>query len=124
MTQAKVRKKPGIDALGRWSGDQPLCQASQHHTDLAAILASMDEKPGKQNRAVVVTAVATVVLVLVLYVLSIGPAWALVNRRILSVDTYHSVYRPLLGLSKTSVATDKLLSRYCLTWERWARAEP
>lgn len=59
---------------------------------------------------------AVVVGLPVLYVLSIGPAFAAMEHRHLSPRTYEVVYCPLLSLSEYSYTCNSVLARYQEFW--------
>ena len=48
---------------------------------------------------VLIVLVATLTLSPVLYVLSIGPAWALANNRVIGTNTVRAIYQPVLDVA-------------------------
>jgi hypothetical protein len=75
-----------------------------------------EPKPEKRGKGVGFYAVI-VLGALVLYVLSVGPAWWLVKREYLDGNTYAVVYTPLWSVAHRSERLEKTLFWYGVQWE-------
>ncbi len=83
------------------------------------ILAGMHEKPaGRRQKSWVgpATAIAVLLVVLTLYVLSYGPAFVAMHQGKLSADVFNVAYYPIIWLGRRSKLVNGILYWYILMW--------
>jgi hypothetical protein len=72
-----------------------------------------------RGKSVVIATCAAMLLLLILYVLSSGPAQVLVKRGYLSEDVYYVVYAPVVFAFRNSPACHDFLLWHDAKWREW-----